>query len=94
MNGSNPAFIDFIKDVDVLVVPLGGPENPTAGIAALHAKPSVWGQMASAANAGHLLVSHISTPSQDELDARMAFMRENYRGLLTIADDLMCIEVK
>lgn len=92
-NGSNLAFIDFIKDVDVLVVHLGGPENPTAGIAALHAKPSVWGQMAAAANAGQVLVSHISTPSQDELDARLAFMRENYRGTMTIAEDLMCIEV-
>lgn len=93
-NGSNPAFIDFIKDVDVLVVHLGGPENPTVGIAALHAKPSVWGQMASTANAGHVLVSHISTPSQDELDARMAILRENYHGAMTIAEDLMCIEVK
>lgn len=40
-NGSNPAFADLAKDVDVLVVHFGGPENSTGMIAALHAKPSV-----------------------------------------------------
>jgi len=92
-NGSNPAFIDFAKDVDLLVIHLGGPENSTGMIAALHAKPSVWGQMGASANAGRVLVSHISTPSPDELETRLAYLRGNYSGPLTIAEDFMCIDV-
>ena len=93
-NGTSPAFIDFIRDVDMLVTHLGGPENSTGMIAALHAKPSVWGQMATDANAAHVLVSHVSTPSQAELETRLGFIRQNYRGPMTVAEDLMCIEVE
>jgi len=93
-NGSNPAFIDFVEDVDVLVVHFGGPENSTGMIAALHAKPSVWGQMGAAANARRVLVSHLNIPSPEELETRLGFLRDNYDGLVTVAEDLMCIEVQ
>ena len=93
-NGSNSAFIDFIQDVDVLVIHLGGPENSTGMIAALHARPSVWGQMATTAHAAHVLVSHISTESPEELNRRIAFLRSNYRGAISIAEDLACLTVK
>jgi len=93
-NGSNPAFIDFAQGVDILVIHLGGPENSTGMIAALHAKPSVWGQMGAAANARQVLVSHISTPSPEELETRLGFVRANYDGVITVAEDLMCLEVQ
>jgi ribonuclease BN (tRNA processing enzyme) len=93
-NGSNPAFIDLIEGVDVLVIHLGGPENSTGMIAALHAKPSVWGQMAADAGAGQVLVSHVSTPSPEELETRLGFLRETYSGPITVAEDLMCIDVQ
>jgi len=92
-NGSDPTWIDFIDGVDVLVIHLGGGENSTGATAALHAKPSVWGQMAEAAHAGHLIVSHISTSSADELAESLAFIAQNYSGPVTVAEDLMCIDV-
>ena len=93
-NGSNPAFIDFAKSVDILVIHLAGAESSTGMIAALHAKPSVWGQMAAAAEARRVLVSHIAAPSPEELETRLSVLRENYDGPITVGEDSMCIEVR
>jgi ribonuclease BN (tRNA processing enzyme) len=92
-NGSNPAFVDFVRGVDVLVIHLAAPENATGMIAELHAKPSVWGQMAAAAGAGRVVASHISVPGPDELDARLDILRQHYRGPVTVAEDSMCVAV-
>ena len=93
-NGSDSTWIDFIDGVDVLVIHLGGGENSTGPTAALHAKPSVWGQMAEAAGVAHLIVSHISTSSADELAESLRYIAQNYSGRTTVAEDLMCIDVE
>ncbi len=100
-NGSDPTFADFISDVDVLVIHMAGTEESTGIIAELHAKPSVWGQMATAANVGQVVVSHISNAlaandpsSRQVLNTSMEILRDNYSGPLTLGEDLMCIEVK
>ena len=93
-NGSNPAFAELAQGVDVLVVHFGGPENSTGMIAALHAKPSVWGQMGAAADAGRVLVSHLNIPSAAELETRLGYLRQSYSGPVTVAEDLMCLEVR
>ena len=93
-NGSNPAFIDLARDADVLVIHMAVPESAAGPMAALHAKPSVWGRMAAAARAGRVLVSHIAAPSAEELQTRLGILRENYSGPVTVAEDLMCVEVK
>jgi ribonuclease BN (tRNA processing enzyme) len=93
-NGSDPAWVEFIEGVDVLVIHLGGPENSTGMVANLHAKPSVWGQMAEAAGVGRVIVSHISTPSADVLAESLEYIRSAYDGPLTVGEDLMCIEVE
>jgi ribonuclease BN (tRNA processing enzyme) len=93
-NGSNPAFTELAEDVDILVVHFGGPENSTGMIAALHAKPSVWGQMGASANAVQVLVSHLNIPSYAELETRLGYLRENYSGPVTVAQDLMCLDVE
>lgn len=89
-NGSDPSYIDFIKDVDVLVVHFGGTEQSTSP---LHAKPSVWGKMAESANARRVVVSHISNVLPEILNASLAIMQEHYQGPVTTAEDLLCIEV-
>ncbi len=93
-NGSDPAFAEFAEGVDVLVVHFGGPENSTGNIAALHAKPSVWGQMGATADASQVLVSHLNIPSYAELETRLGYLRENYSGMVTVAEDLMCLDVE
>lgn len=100
-NGSDPAFVDFVTDVDVLVVHLAIPESATGNVSALHAKPSVWGQMAADANVGTLVLSHLSAAAPleaganlDSLDASLAHLRSRYDGPLVIAEDLMCVPVE
>lgn len=89
-NGSDETFINFIEDVDVLVIHMTTSESQNH---ALHAKPSVWGQMAEAAGAGHVVVSHIGAATPDALAESLAVLQQNYSGDVTVADDMMCVEV-
>ncbi len=98
--GSDPLFIEFIRDVDVLVIHMSSTEDATGLISELHAKPSVWGQMATAADVGHLVVSHIASSSvanapfsPQVLNQSLAFLSDNYSGPITIGEDLLCINV-
>ena len=87
-NGSDPSWTEFIRGVDVLVVHFGTEENRDSPF---HAKPSLWGQMATDASAGQVIISHITT--SEELEAGEAHLRSTYDGPVTVAEDLMCIEV-
>lgn len=89
-NGSDPSWAEFAKDVDLLVVHFGTTEDRNTP---LHAKPSVWGQMGADANAGHVIVSHIATSDDDVLEESVEYLKSNYSGRVTVAEDMMCIEV-
>lgn len=91
-NGSNPAFVDFVRDVDVLVVHFAGSEASSGAVTDLHAKPTVWGQMATDASVGTLVLSHVS--SNQNLEENVAHLRTRYQGPLTIASDLLCVPVE
>ena len=90
-NGSNPAFTDFVRDVDLLVVHFAASEASAGAVTDLHAKPSVWGQMAADAGVGTLVLSHLS--ANQDLDENVAHLRSTYSGPLTIASDLLCVTV-
>jgi ribonuclease BN (tRNA processing enzyme) len=90
-NGSDREFKEFIQGVDYLVIHLAVPENAAGVLAKLHAKPSVWGEIAATARAGHVIVSHISAPTSQVLEESVAIVRNNYSGSLTLGEDLMCI---
>ena len=92
-NGSDPSFIEFIQDVDVLVIHMTVGEDASGFGAELHAKPSVWGQLATQGEVGRVLVSHISAPSSQVLQARLDVLRDNYSGPVTVGEDLLCVEV-
>ncbi len=99
-NGSNPAFVEFASGVDVLVAHVAVPETQEGFGADLHARPSVWGQMAMDAKVGKLVLSHLSSlaPRRAEGDLpefseKLAHLRTRYKGPLVIAEDLMCIPV-
>ena len=92
-NGSDPAYIDFIRDVDVLVIHMAVNEDATGFVAQLHAKPSVWGQMAQRGGVGRVLVSHIGAGSEQALQPSLDILGENYPGPVTVGEDLICVEV-
>ena len=90
-NGSDPRFIDFVEDVDLLVVHFAGNEDGS-GRADLHAKPSVWGKIANEAKVGRLILSHLSI--NQNFESNLVALEEVYSGPLTIAEDLMCMSVE
>ncbi len=102
--GTNPAFNELIRNTDVLVVHFAASEEPVGGTANLHAKPSVWGQMASDADVGTLVLSHLSksepsfarstSNSGTDLEGSVEHLRSRYSGSLIVARDLLCVPVK
>ena len=93
-NGSNPAFIDFIRGVDTLVIHMSANEDATGLIAQLHATPTVWGQMAASAEVGQVVVSHISTSDPGQLQTNVEILRENYAGPVLVSEDMMCVDLR
>ena len=99
-NGSDPAFVEFASGVDVLVAHASISESATGVAADLHARPSVWGQMATDAGVGTLVLSHLTgmDPQNEDgevagFEERLANVRSNYKGPLVIAEDLLCVPV-
>lgn len=102
--GTNPAYTELVRGVDVLVVHFAASEDPVEGTAALHAKPSVWGQLAADAQAASVVLSHLSQTEPEhprytshsgaDLERSVAHLRSRYDGPLTVAEDLMCVAVK
>lgn len=91
-NGSDPAFVKFSRGADVLIVHFAGSEEGgRAQSRNLHAKPSVWGQIATDAEVGALVLSHIS--SNQDFDANLAHLKSRYSGPLVVAEDLICVAV-
>ncbi len=89
-----------------MVVHLAVPETASGFGPALHAKPSVWGQMATDAGVGTLVLSHLSriAPRRPQnaggggdlpgFSERLSHVRSRYRGPIVIAEDLMCIPIE
>jgi ribonuclease BN (tRNA processing enzyme) len=90
-NGSDSAFVDFAKDASLLVMHMVIPEGAAAGAKQLHAEPSRIGDIAAAAGAEQLLLSHFMARSLRGLEANVALVEERYDGRLRIAEDLLCV---
>jgi ribonuclease BN (tRNA processing enzyme) len=90
-NGTNPKFVDFARNADVLIMHLAiapGTTNPVGR--ALHAEPAVVGRIAQQAHVGRLIVSHIGL---FDLDAAIADLKTAYTGPLIIGADLQCTPI-
>jgi ribonuclease BN (tRNA processing enzyme) len=88
-NGTDPAFVDFAKDANVLVMHMAIAAN--APPSPLHASPAVVGRVAQQAGAKRLIVSHIG---QYDLNAAVAEVKKAYSGALTVGADLQCTQVQ
>jgi ribonuclease BN (tRNA processing enzyme) len=87
-NGTNPKFVDFARNADVLIMHLAIAAGATSP---LHAAPAVVGRIAREANVRRLIVSHIG---QFDLDAAIGELKQTYTGPLTIGADLRCTPVR
>lgn len=85
-NGTNPAFTEFARDADALVMHLAVARRNSP----LHASPAVVGRVAQEAGVGRLILSHIGL---FDLDPAVAEVRKYYTGSLTVGADLQCTPV-
>ena len=103
---ADPAFVEFARGADVLVMHLALSTNAEADspLATVHALPGVVGDVAEATGATVLLLSHIMQPRADDpgvgafsgadndtLSASFNAVRTRYRGQMAIAEDLQCL---
>jgi len=106
-NGRNPAFLQFIQNVDFFVAHLAISEAP--GLAAgedislleLHAPPTLVGELAATGEVGTLLLSHLmglgqSNPrsayfSLSNMQSNLELIKKKFSGTVIQAEDLLCI---
>lgn len=92
-NGSNPAFVDFARDADLLVMHMPIPEGADEVARKLHAMPATIGDIAQAAGAKALLLSHFMARSLANLDENVGIVKSGYSGRVIVAEDLTCVAV-
>ena len=90
-NGSDPAFTEFAKGSSVLVMHMVIPEGAEGAARALHAPPSVIGEIAARAAPGKLVLSHFMARSLQNLDENVALVAERYPGEVVVVEDLACV---
>jgi ribonuclease BN (tRNA processing enzyme) len=86
-NGTNPRFVDFARNADVLIMHLAIAAGATSP---LHAAPAVVGRIAREAGVRRLIVSHIG---QFDLEAAISELKQSYTGPLTVGADLQCTPI-
>ena len=93
-NGTVPSFVDFASDADLLVMHLVIPEDAGTTAQRLHARPSVIGEVAKAADAKRLVLSHFMARSLRNLDENVALVEAAYDGEIILAEDLLCLTIE
>jgi ribonuclease BN (tRNA processing enzyme) len=93
-NGSNPAFVDFARDADLLVMHMPIPQDADQVARNLHAPPETIGNIAQAAGAKTLLLGHFMARSLANLDENVGVVRSRYSGRVIVAEDLACVAVQ
>ena len=103
-NGTDPAFVDFARGVDVLVMHLSLSKAAPDPMAQLHARPATVGQVAKAANPRRLVLSHVieAPPAYaspqffggSDLAQALAEVRGAFTGPVDVATDLQCIPIR
>ncbi|MDJ0910120.1 MAG: MBL fold metallo-hydrolase [Woeseiaceae bacterium] len=93
-NGTVPSFVDFASDADLLVMHLVIPEDAGTAARRLHARPSVIGEVANAADAKRLVLSHFMARSLRNLDENVELVEAAYDGEIVLAEDLLCLTVE
>jgi len=92
-NGHNPQFAALIKGSDILVMDHAVPEQTDEVSGRLHARPSEIGKLAAEAGVGKLILSHNMARSLSHLDENLALIRQYYKGPVTVAEDLTCLDL-
>lgn len=92
-NGSNPAFIDFAQQADILVMPAAITEDADEMSSFMHAKPSIVGKIAEKTHPEMLVLDHFMGKSLRDKDQIMRIIKQYYHGPIKAGRDLACYPV-
>ncbi|MCF6263262.1 MAG: MBL fold metallo-hydrolase [Xanthomonadales bacterium] len=87
-NLSDSAFVEFVRNADLWIMPMPIPEGAGRIARNLHATPSEIAKVAAQAGVKTLLVSHFMARSLADLDKNIALIKTQYTGALLVAEDL------
>ena len=90
-NGNNPAFVEFARNADVLVMHHAVPNNAGSAATALHATPSQIAAIADEAGAAMLVLSHHMKRALADLDGAKRTIADRFDGDVVVAQDLTCV---
>lgn len=93
-NGSKAGFIGFSRNADLLVMHMAVPQGASGAATKLHAVPARIGEIAAAAGAGQLVLSHFMARSLRDLAGNIEHVQKNYSGQIVIAEDLTCLAAR
>ncbi|WP_234497694.1 MBL fold metallo-hydrolase [Vibrio maritimus] len=92
-NGSNPAFLNFAKGADILVMPMAIHEEADEISAFMHAKPSVVGKIAAEINPKLLILNHWMGLGLKRKALSLDIVAKYYKGKIFSARDLSSFPV-
>jgi ribonuclease BN (tRNA processing enzyme) len=92
-NGHNPAFVEFSKNADILVMPMAIPENSSQNDQTLHIKPDLIGKIAEDSQARMLVLAHFMGPTLRYMEDNIKIIQETYKGPVFASRDLACYPV-
>ncbi|EED31328.1 metallo-beta-lactamase superfamily protein [gamma proteobacterium NOR5-3] len=92
-DGRTDAFVDFARDANLLVLHMPIHEAAGAAARALHAPPSKLGEVADAAEAKSVLLSHFMARSLADLPGNVALVKSRFAGVVEVAEDLDCFSL-
>ena len=93
-DGRGDGLARFARDADLLVMHMPIPEDAGSAARALHATPSRIGEIAAAAGAKNLLLSHFMARSLIALDDNLDALRRRFDGRVSLASDLACMTLE
>jgi ribonuclease BN (tRNA processing enzyme) len=90
--GADPAFVDFARDVDLLVMHMAIAMGSTGAVLDVHATPTRVGEVARDAGVSHLVLSHL-VPGEAPLEEAVTEVLRIYSGVTDVAEDLACFRL-
>lgn len=92
-NNHDKSMEKFALNADVAIADHAIPQNANEVAVELHMEPSVIADMAHQAKVKHLVLSHIMKRSEPKLAGSIAIIKKQYGGKITVAQDLMVLEL-
>ncbi|MFQ1062501.1 MBL fold metallo-hydrolase [Bordetella trematum] len=89
-NGSRPAFVDFARGADLLVMPAAITEDADDTSRFLHAKPSVVGDIAASVQPSKLVLNHFMGRALYDKEETLAEVTRRFPGTTVAGRDLAC----